>query len=669
MRPCAQVLALALAGLVAAQPDSPLPKPRPNRPELSSADRAALAKRLCEAIDRGSVDETLAALAARANPNVGMGAGQDSTKDRTPLIHAVVAKQVKLVDVLIAAGARLDGGDAAGHTPLMYAALTGNLAMAEHLLQLGARPDTTDDADNHADAYVKDSAPLRDLLVRAGELQSALLEALARDDVAAARRALADGARPNANDGSSSALLWAVRKGDATWIEELLRAGCRADLLHVGSLSLNSPLALAAEIADLAILRTLLAAGRPNRVALDDALAAAAGSQSADRPARVRLLLDAGADPSGAGNLLRTPALPAAATLGDFDTMRLLLAAGADQDSADQALIRAAGIGDSARANAVANALLAAGARSTSFLYQSALGNAVEHGHTELATKLLAASDDETLNVAVIEVAKSGDHRQLEWLCQAGGQRIDYTFGDGLIDPALITAIGEGHVDCVRVLLAAGANPELPPSVTHEAPLLEAIGKGQTAIVPLLLGAGADPRKVHEAPLRGKRSALDAAREAGNAEVLALLEQHMEKLGPDSLESLLKRAKLEFTELQRFYKLSFTNDETKRQQLVYVRRNAASWETLTVHEIYSLCWQSTEPPPRALLDSAFQKRFALGGLVLEQPSDDQKFWRIRFRCEAPADVTPERLSTYLQVVQSTADQLERELNPNAEDRL
>lgn len=65
----------------------------------------------------------------------------------------------------------------------------------------------------------------------------------------------------------------------------------------------------------------------------------------------------------------------------------------------------------------------------------------------------------------------------------------------------------------------------------------------------------------------------------------------------------------------------------------------------------------------------FRTRFGIGGCVLEPPDAQQQNWRIRFRNPAPCDLTEARLREHLNLVQSTADELEKTQHPGAEDRL
>lgn len=664
------VAALGLLALVPAQDPFPRPKPRPAQPVLDDERSAALARQLCTALDAHDTAAVQKALADGANPNVGMGAGEDDTAGQTPLIHAVLAKDQPLVALLAAHGARLENGDEAGHTPLMYAVLHEDEAMVRFLLRFGARPDAADKDGNRASVFTKDAPELAELLRTTERQHAAVLQALADDDLAAARAATAAGASPNAHDGQRCVLLQAARAKDLAACRELLEAGCRPDLLLVDGFSVTSPLAHAAEFADLPLLRLLLRPGL-GQVALDEALGCAVDHDGEDRSARVQLLLDAGARPRAYLGLGSGP-LQRAAAKGDLPTMAKLLAAGADQDAVDLSLASAAAQEDEAKALATVQALLAIGADASREHFQTtALGAAGGRGHLAVLERLFARCSDEALNLAVAQLAREGAAPALAWLCEHGKGRIDFTTAPMPFDPPLQAAIGEGHLDCVKALLAAGCPVDQAPGIGHETPLVAAIQAGNQAAIELLLAAGADPAKVWKSPLGPSQSALDVAKEVGNDTLLALLQKAVpQRASPDDpLGATMRRAGLRSEDLGDFHKLHYTHDDTGRTQTIYLRKRVDRYGELAVQELFSLVYDRAEPPTAELLRNAFARRFGVGGLVLERPSETQKNWRIRFRTTPTVDVTPADFARYCDVTQSTADELERELNPGAEDLL
>ncbi len=646
-----------------------LPKPAPATPAPSEEQEAALAKVLCEALDRGDLEAARKALAEGARPDLGMGAGEDTTKGRTPLIHAVLSGRAELVELLIGAGARLEAGDDAKHTPLMYAVIAKNPAMVRLLFRAGARFDARDDSDTEALGYLEAGSELARLVEELGRANAALLAALAADDLAGARKALEDGASPNANDGESSLLMTAVRKGDVQLVEALLSQGCRPDLLHVQSFSLQTPLGVAAGEGSLELLRLLAQGRKLAPIALDTALASAAASTAGERLERVQLLLASGANPARP-MLLQTPALPAAAAQGDLETMSALLAAGADSQAVDEALGRAVAIEDAARALTVVRALLAIGANpSNDYLSTNALGDAARRADAEVLALLFAKTDDAGLSAAVAQASRDGHADGLRWLCEHGDARVDFAFRPGIFPPALVAAIEKGHLDCARILLAAGADPNLAPTFDHDSPLIAAVRAKSREAVSLLLEAGAEPERSYEVFLRGQVSALSFAKESGDEGILALLAAKAASPGLDPIGRTLARTKLRFEDIGAFHRIRFDDPKTGRSQTVYVRRTVEEFGSLRVQEAFSLCFDAASAPSTENLRTWFLERFAVGGLVLEAPGPAQERWRVRFRVALPCDARPQRLVEYLQIVQSTADELERKFQPGEEDRL
>lgn len=666
----APLLALAARVPVAGDDPYPLPKPAETKPSRSDEATQALAHALCDAIDAGDRAAVEKALADGADVETGIGAGEATTAGRTPLIHAVVAKRKELVELLVARGARLEHGDAAGHTPLMYSALTKDVEIADVLLRLGARVDAKDDDERGAIDYVEDSEPVAKRLVEVGAKNHDLLFAVAKGEYAAARALIAEGASPNANDGKVTLLVPAARSGDLAFVESLLAAGARPDLVLTEGLTSTTPLSIAAQEAPLDVVKLLLKDRKPSRFALDDALACAADCAGADCLERVKLLLAAGADPT-MDSVLQRPPLAAAAKRGDLPMLAVLLQAGADQNAVDRALLEAAGIAEADSALAVVRALLAIGADPAhDHFYANALGVAAEHAHVPVLEALFAKASDEGLNTAVAEAAREGRDAGLAWLCEHGKGRIDFAFRPGIYSTALVGAIEKGHRECVKLLLAAGADANAEASFDQDSPLIAAVRVKDVETIRMLLAAGADPRKKSETMFRGELSALSVAREVGDEAILALLRGGKDgESGARDLTATLEESGLRFSDLGRFLQLRYSNSETNRSQSVYVRKTIDTFESLRTQEVYSLAWESKTKPTKAQLLQFFKRSFGLGGLVLESPTEGQTVWRVRFRVAVPCDTSSARLREILDLVQGTADQLEQEFAPDAEDRL
>jgi hypothetical protein len=96
------------------------------------------------------------------------------------------------------------------------------------------------------------------------------------------------------------------------------------------------------------------------------------------------------------------------------------------------------------------------------------------------------------------------------------------------------------------------------------------------------------------------------------------------------LEAILKDAKLTHTDVGSFYRLQYNFTDTKRTQVGFVRKEVYTYNNLKVQELFSFCYDKPEPPSTEQLQSVFLKRFSIGGLVLETPTEKQPNWRIRF---------------------------------------
>jgi hypothetical protein len=136
---------------------------------------------------------------------------------------------------------------------------------------------------------------------------------------------------------------------------------------------------------------------------------------------------------------------------------------------------------------------------------------------------------------------------------------------------------------------------------------------------------------------------------------------------PDPIGDLIKATKLTYTEITKFYQLSYIIDE-KRKQTIYVRKETYDYRSLKVNEVYSLVWESPNAMPADQLLTTFLTRLGIGGLIYEQPSEAQKLYRIRFRMTVPISLSPDAAKEYFNTVAVTGDTLEAKLNPGAEDK-
>ena len=196
----------------------------------------------------------------------------------------------------------------------------------------------------------------------------------------------------------------------------------------------------------------------------------------------VRRLLEAGADPSVANDYGATP-MSEAAVVGNVEVIRALLEAGADVDSPNpdgQTALMVVARTDNVEA---ASVLLDHGAdlnRVERWRGQTALIWAAAQGQAEMVRELASRGAD------VNARSKVND-----WERQVTGEpRAIHRPAGGLT--ALLYAVREGCLECVRILVEAGADPEMtdPEAIT---PLIMAVTNGHYDTAAYLLSVGADP--------------------------------------------------------------------------------------------------------------------------------------------------------------------------------
>ncbi len=275
--------------------------------------------------------------------------------------------------------------------------------------------------------------------------------------------------------------------------------------------------------------RALLASGVPPDAREEKSwtpLTHAAGSGELEC---ARLLLEAGADPGGAGGG-KTP-LMAAAGAGSVETIRLLLAAGADVNAKPgprgvpsfmkvrTPLKSAAGAG---RYQAV-KALRAAGAKGKVNIGMILVA-AARRGHLESVRALIADGADVDYNGSQWHQMPSGERPPLIGASRYGHLEIAKALVEAGANvnakvpfEPLAWAAARGHEEIVRLLIEAGGDLDAKAFPDELTPLIVAAKWGHAGVVRILLDAGADPAVKD----KNGRSARDAA--GANAEIVALL--------------------------------------------------------------------------------------------------------------------------------------------------
>jgi len=382
-----------------------------------------------------------------ALPDIAVNGGGPDRE--TALSHAVARDDVRMQEALLAAGASPDAGDPHGVPLLLRAIAAGDGVTASRLLDAGAACD-----------------------VALPGVESPLLAAVGNDDLELVGLLLAHGASPGfAPEGGPTPMRLAVESGDVAIAGELLRGGASADdaeLIASAYASRNDPLLLLllesgadpealipgteTRVFDRAVqdgatgaVRTLLSAG----ASIGDNLWAALLTEQDDL---IRLILDAGADPTQAGPEGQDP-LAYCLTLGRYKAARDLLAGGADPnarfDSEETWVARAVRQGD----EEIALALVQAGASVADARARdghSLLGWSIAHNMTSVAKALIEAGADvnaEERAPATPEFREMFSANTFRYHLQV----------DRRIRPIMMAAAQRNH-DIAQALMDAGAN-------------------------------------------------------------------------------------------------------------------------------------------------------------------------------------------------------------------
>jgi ankyrin repeat protein len=281
---------------------------------------------------------------------------------------------------------------------------------------------------------------------------TALAWAAYLDDAATAAQALAAGAKPNiADEYGETPLTLACANGDAALVDKLLAAGSGANAARWDG---ETALMIAAGAGSVNSVNLLIAHGAKVNAAESRKGQTALMWAAAERhPEVVKTLIAHGADVRAASKRGFT-ALVFAATKDDSQSAEALLAAGADPNYALPDGLTVLNVAASNRSVAVATLLADRGADPNVPDPQgnAPLHNAARAGSLALAEKLLAKGANPNARTAVEPAPKSGPG--------GDGAFAVFSFVAGEQTPLMLAAKAD-HVDVMRVLVAAGADPKV----------------------------------------------------------------------------------------------------------------------------------------------------------------------------------------------------------------
>lgn len=406
------------------------------------------------------------------------------------------------------------------------------------------------------------------LLLAPRAAESPVADAAQRNDVAAVRALLKQGADVNLAQGDGmTALHWAAVNGNVALAQLLIRS--KANVVALTRNGAYTPVHLAARGGHGALVRLLLGAGASVTAVTTSGGATplhfASGSGSVEA---VRALLERGAEVNARESVWGQTPLIWAAERNRVAVVKLLLQRGADASLVTKVVdLPALAVADRAAGQRRDHAL-------KEFRAQAGDLPAWRPNPNQVKAALLAAREaphlagvteqrDRVQGAALAERGPGADSTQRPLVAPYGagtgtqgaqaGQAAQRAPQEGASDAypamvgthggltALLHAVREGHTETVLALLEAGADINQVSAGDHTSPLLMAIINGQFDLGLLLLGRGADPNLASDAGTTPVYAAINTewAPKARYPQQLAYLQQRATYL--DVMKALLDK--------------------------------------------------------------------------------------------------------------------------------
>jgi ankyrin repeat protein len=401
-------------------------------------------------------------------------------KEDEALLEASLKGRISEVRTLLRQGAEVNSRNESGTTPLISACIGGHVDVARELLRAGADANLLTHSGKTAleAAASKESVPLVQALIAGGADPRRLPDRGTRllDEAAGGGRSGRELVRLLLAAGAESSLF-----GDRALLDRLAQAGNRElleALLDQGARKRVPGQALRVVILekDLALTQALVRAGIPVNGETRDHSTPLLTSISMKTSDITRFLVESGADVNQPGSYGVTPLV--GAVKYDYDSpeiAELLLARGAEVDLVPPS----PGL--------------------------TALGAAAEEGEIELVRLFLrhgAKVDLEDVNhMTPLERATSSGHEEVVSELLARGSRIEKEAGAVPESHPIFTAVDSCEVESLRLLLAAGGDPNLAP--------VAKLGSCPPEVAEILVEAGLD---INRRDSKGETALLEAAR-------------------------------------------------------------------------------------------------------------------------------------------------------------